>query len=69
MLHPFLSYATEPLSYQINITSTINIFMALFLSIFIVPSSDMDVQIKAEPGILVPDENYLVAKCNFDNIR
>ena len=44
-------------------------FMALFLSIFIVPSSDMDVQIKAEPGILVPDENYLVAKCNFDNIR
>ena len=44
-------------------------FMALFLSIFIVPSSDMDVQIKAEPGILVPDEKYLVAKCNFNNIQ
>ena len=29
----------------------------------------MDVKVITEPGILVPEEKYLVAKCNFDNIR
>ena len=29
----------------------------------------MEVQIKTDPGILVPEEKYLVAKCNLDNIR
>ena len=29
----------------------------------------MDVKIKTDPGILIPEEKYLVAKCNYDNIR